>query len=76
MVWETILSEFPDVDGKTVLAAIALPPSLLTTYNGTAQHNYSHWTRVALPEGRPDMEQLEGIPGVLPSKCTHKLPFV
>ena len=33
MVWETILSEFPDVDGKTVLAAIALPPSLLTTYN-------------------------------------------
>ena len=33
MVWETILSEFPDIEGKTVLAAIALPPSLLTTYN-------------------------------------------
>ena len=25
MVWETILTEFPDIDGKTVLAAIALP---------------------------------------------------
>ena len=24
MVWETILSEFPDIEGKTVLAAIAL----------------------------------------------------
>ena len=23
MVWETILSEFPDIEGKTVLAAIA-----------------------------------------------------
>ena len=33
MVWETILSEFPDVDGKTVLAAIALPPSLLTAHS-------------------------------------------
>ena len=32
MVWETILSEFPDVGGKTVLAAIALPPSLLTAH--------------------------------------------
>ena len=31
MVWETILAEFPDIEGKTVLAAIALPPSLLTT---------------------------------------------
>ena len=29
MVWETILTEFPDIDGRTVLAAIALPPSLL-----------------------------------------------
>ena len=122
MVWETILSEFPDVDGKTVLAAIALPPSLLTTYNpsqlreihlihhaddklcvwnpsnhdikllkqrgfkithvtgwraylGTAQHNYSHWTRVALPEGRPDMEQLEGIPGVLPFEVYSQAPL-
>ena len=122
MVWETILSEFPDVDGKTVLAAIALPPSLLTTCNlsqlreihlihhaddrlcvwnpsnhdikllkqrgfkithitgwraylGTAQHNYSHWTRVALPEGRPDMEQLEGIPGVLPFEVYSQAPL-
>ena len=31
MVWEAILAEFPDIEGKTVLAAIALPPSLLTT---------------------------------------------
>ena len=30
MVWETILTEFPDIEGRTVLAAIALPPSLLT----------------------------------------------
>ena len=122
MVWETILSEFPDVSGKTVLAAIALPPSLLTTYNlsqlreihlihhaddrlcvwnpsnydikllrqrgfkithitgwraylGTAQHNYSHWTRVALPEGRPDMEQLEGTPGVLPFEVYSQAPL-
>ena len=122
MVWKTILSEFPDVGGKTVLAAIALPPSLLTTCNlsqlreihlihhaddrlcvwnpsnhdikllrqrgfkithitgwraylGTAQHNYSHWTRVALPEGRPDMEQLEGTPGVLPFEVYSQAPL-
>ena len=31
MVWETIFAEFPDIEGKTVLAAIAMPPSLLTT---------------------------------------------
>ena len=30
MVWETILTEFPDIEGKTV-PAIVLPPSLLTT---------------------------------------------
>ena len=54
-------------------------------YLGTTQHNYSHWTR-ALPEGRPDMAQLEGIPGVLPfevysqaslrliSWCSFELP--
>ena len=122
MVWETILSEFPDVEGKTVLAAIALPPSLLTAhslsqlrqvhlihhaddrlcvwnpsnqdikllkqrgfaithitgwraYLGTAQHNYSHWTRVALPEGRPDMAQLEGTPGVLPFEVYSQAPL-
>ena len=122
MVWETILTEFPDVEGKTVLAAIALPPSLLTTYRlsqlrqvhlihhaddrlcvwnpsnqdikllqqrgfaithitgwraylGTAQHSYSHWTRVALPEGRPDMAQLEGTPGVLPFEVYSQAPL-
>ena len=122
MVWETILSEFPDIEGKAVLAAIALPPSLLTThsmsqhrqihlihhtddklcvwnpsnydikllrqrgfaithvtgwraYLGTAQHNYSHWTRVALAEGRPDMAQLEGIPGVLPFEVYSQAPL-
>ena len=115
MVWETTVSSqnSQTLKAKTVLAAIALPPSLLTTYNlsqmrevylihhaddrlcvwnpsnhdikllrqrgfaithitgwraylGTAQHNYSHWTRVALPEGRLDMEQLEGTSGLLP----------
>ena len=30
MVWETILAEFPHIAGSTVLAAIALPQSLLT----------------------------------------------
>ena len=102
MVWETILAEFPNIAGRTVLAAIALPPSLLTrstlsynrqvhlihhaddrlcvwtrshqdmkllqqqrfiithitgwrAYLGTAQHNYAHWTRVTLPEGRHDL---------------------
>ena len=122
MVWETILSEFPDIEGKTVLAAIALPPSLLTAhslsqirqihlihhaddrlcvwnpsnqdikllrqrgfaithitgwraYLGTAQHSYSHWTRVALPEGRPDMAQLEGTPGVLPFEVYSQAPL-
>ena len=29
MVWETILAEFPSIEGRTVLAAIAMPPSLL-----------------------------------------------
>ena len=120
MVWETILAEFPDIEGKTVLAAIALPlPSLLTTprlshnrqvhlihhaddrlcvwkpsnqdmrllqhqgftithitgwraYLGTAQHNYPHWTRVTLPEGRQDIAKLESSPGVLPLRSIHK----
>ena len=122
MVWETILTEFPDIDGKTVLAAIALPPSLLIAhslsqlrrvhlihhaddrlcvwnpsnqdikllkqrgfkithitgwraYLGTAQHSYAHWTRVALPEGRPDMAQLEGTPGVLPFEVYSQAPL-
>lgn len=29
-------------------------------------HNYAHWTRVDLPEGRHDLADLEQIPGVLP----------
>ena len=44
-------------------------------YLGTAQHSYSHWTRVALPEGRPDMAQLEGIPGVLPFEVYSQAPL-
>ena len=135
MVWETILTEFPDIEGKTVLAAIALPPSLLTqhrlsqnrrvhlihhaddrlcvwtpsnqdirmlqqngftityitgwrAYLGTAQHNYPHWTRVTLPQGRQDIANLERLPGVLPfavyaqaplrlvSWCSFELPQV
>ena len=105
-----------------MLAAIALPPSLLTThrlphlrkvhlihhaddrlcvwnpsnqdikllqqqgfaithitgwraYLGTAQHSYSHWTRVALPEGRPDMAQLESTPGVFPFEVYSQAPL-
>ena len=34
-------------------------------YLGTAQHNYAHWTRVTLPEGRHNLTNLERIPGVL-----------
>ena len=122
MVWETILAEFPDIEGKTVLAAIALPPSLLTTprlshkrqvhlihhaddrlcvwtpsnqdmrmlqhqgfiithitgwraYLGTAQHNYPHWTRVTLPQGRQDLAKLESSPGVLPFEVYSQAPL-
>ena len=122
MVWETILAEFPSIEGSTVLAAIALPPSLLTrsmlsynrqvrlfhhgddrlcvwtpsnqdmkllqqqrfiithitgwrAYLGTAQHNYAHWTRVALPEGRHDLTNLERIPGVLPFEVYAQAPL-
>ena len=46
-----------------------------TAYLGTAQHSYSHWTRVALPEGRPDMAQLEGTPGVLPFEVYSQAPL-
>ena len=122
MVWETILTEFPCIEGNTVLAAIALPPSLLTrptlsynrqvhlihhaddrlcvwtpshqdmkllqqqrftithitgwrAYLGSAQHNYSHWTRVALPEGRHDLTNLEKISGVLPFEVYAHAPL-
>ena len=30
MVWETVLAEFPNIEGRTDLAAIAFPPSFLT----------------------------------------------
>ena len=30
MVWETILAEFPHIEGRTVLTTIAFPPALLT----------------------------------------------
>ena len=122
MVWENILAEFPSIEGRTVLAAIALPPSLLTrstlsynrqvhlihhaddrlcvwtpsnhdmkllqqqrfiithitgwrAYLGTAQHNYPHWTRVTLPEGRYDLTSLERIPGVLPFEVYAHAPL-
>ena len=122
MVWETILTEFPCIEGNTVLAAIARPPSLLTrptlsynrqvhlihhaddrlcvwtpshqdmkllqqqrftithitgwrAYLGSAQHNYAHWTRVALPEGRHDLTNLEKIPGVLPFEVYAHAPL-
>ena len=32
MVLERILAEFPDIEGRAILAAIALPPSLLTNH--------------------------------------------
>ena len=44
-------------------------------YLGTAQHSYSHWTRVALPEGRPDMAQLESTPGVFPFEVYSQAPL-
>ena len=44
-------------------------------YLGSAQHSYSHWTRVVLSEGRPDMAQLEGIPGVLPFEVYSQAPL-
>ena len=33
---------------------------------GNSQHNYAHWTKIQLPEGRYDLSFLEQIPGVLP----------
>ena len=37
MVLEKILAEFPDIEGRAILAAIALPPSLLTNHKSTGQ---------------------------------------
>ena len=44
-------------------------------YLGTAQHNYAHWTRVTLPEGRHDLTSLERIPGVLPFEVYAQAPL-
>ena len=44
-------------------------------YLGNAQHNYSHWTKVALPEGRHDLSTLEQIPGVLPFEVYAQAPL-
>ena len=122
MVLERILAEFPDIEGKAILAAIALPPSLLTNhriphnrhvhlihhaddrlcvwtpsnqdlrmlqqfgftftyvmgwraYLGNAQHNYAHWTKVNLPEGKQNMASLEHISGVLPFEVYAQAPL-
>ena len=42
---------------------------------GSAQHNYPHWTRVELPEGRHDLATLERIPGVLPFEVYAQAPL-
>ena len=39
MVLERLLAEFPDIEGKTVLAAIALPPSLFTNHRISQNRN-------------------------------------
>ena len=44
-------------------------------YLGTAQHNYSHWTRVALPPGQHDIAGLERTPGVLPFSVYAQAPL-
>ena len=43
-------------------------------YLGSAQHSYSHWTRVNLPEGRYDLTTLERMPGVLPFPSLRTSP--
>ena len=122
MVVERILNEFPDIEGRAILAAIALPPSLLTNhrvpdnrrvhlihhaddklcvwtpsnqdlhmlnrsgfavtyvkgwraYLGNAQHNYGHWTKLNLPEGKMDLASLEHIQGVLPFEVYAQAPL-
>ena len=44
-------------------------------YLGTAQHNYPHWTRVTLPQGRQDLAKLESSPGVLPFEVYSQAPL-
>jgi hypothetical protein len=44
MVWEEILTEFPNIEGTTVLAAVVFPPSFLTrpTYSVKRQLHLIH----------------------------------
>ena len=44
-------------------------------YLGSAQHNYGHWTRVNLPEGRHDLTELERIQGVPPFEVYAQAPL-
>ena len=44
-------------------------------YLGTAQHNYPHWTRAALPYGQHDISELKRIPGVLPFSVYAQAPL-
>ena len=44
-------------------------------YLGNTQHNYAHWTKVNLPEGKQDLERLEHIPGVLPFEVYAQAPL-
>ena len=44
-------------------------------YLGTSQHNYAHWTKVNLPEGKQDMANLENISGVLPFEVCAQAPL-
>ena len=44
-------------------------------YLGTAQHNYAHWTKVNLPEGKQDLANLERIPGILPFEVYAQAPL-
>ena len=59
MVWETILSEFPDVEGKAVLAAIALPPLLLTTHSMRHRQIHVHHTDDKLCVWNPSNHEIE-----------------
>ena len=44
-------------------------------YLCTAQHNYPHWTRVNLPEGKHDIANLERTPGILPFEVYAQAPL-
>ena len=87
MVWETILAEFPDIEGKTVLAAIALPPSLLTTprLSHKRQVHLIHHADDRLCVWTPSNQDLrmlqhQGLPshilqgGSVPGYCPTQLP--